>query len=66
MLGELIHDPEHGWIGKVDWSTQDVWKSGRRCRSRIISLWWGRPLVVPANETRRSTRRASRAMAERR
>ena len=30
MLGELIHDPEHGWIGKVDWSTQDVWKSGRR------------------------------------
>jgi hypothetical protein len=28
MRGELIHDPEPGWIGKVDWSTQDVWKSG--------------------------------------
>ena len=27
MGGELIHDPEHGWIGKVDWSTQDGWES---------------------------------------
>jgi len=27
VRGELIHDPEHGWIGQVDWSTQDVWES---------------------------------------
>ena len=24
VRGELVHDPEHGWIGQVDWSTQDV------------------------------------------
>jgi hypothetical protein len=27
VRGELMHDPEHGWIGQVDWSTQDVWES---------------------------------------
>jgi hypothetical protein len=27
VRGELVHDPDLGWIGKVDWSTQDVWKS---------------------------------------
>src|SRR3989337_538838 len=27
VRGELVHDPEHGWIGHVDWSTQDVWES---------------------------------------
>lgn len=27
VRGELAHDPELGWIGKVDWSTQDVWVS---------------------------------------
>jgi hypothetical protein len=27
VRGELVHDPEHGWIGQVDWSTQDVWES---------------------------------------
>jgi hypothetical protein len=27
VRGELAHDPEIGWIGKVDWSTQDVWES---------------------------------------
>lgn len=27
VRGELVYDPEHGWIGQVDWSTQDVWES---------------------------------------
>ncbi len=27
VRGELVHDPQLGWIGKVDWSTQDVWES---------------------------------------
>jgi hypothetical protein len=27
VRGELVHDPEHVWIGRVDWSTQDVWES---------------------------------------
>ena len=27
VRGELIHDPQAGWIAKVDWSTQDVWES---------------------------------------
>ena len=27
VRGELILDPQHGWIGQVDWSTQDVWES---------------------------------------
>jgi hypothetical protein len=27
VRGELMHDPELGWLGKVDWSTQDVWES---------------------------------------
>lgn len=27
VRGELAHDPQFGWIGKVDWSTQDVWES---------------------------------------
>jgi len=27
VRGELVHDPELGWIGKVDWSTRDVWES---------------------------------------
>jgi len=27
VRGQLIHDLEHGWIGQVDWSTQDVWGS---------------------------------------
>jgi hypothetical protein len=27
VRGELMHDPEMGWLGKVDWSTQDVWES---------------------------------------
>jgi hypothetical protein len=27
VRGELIQDSEHGWIGLVDWSTQDVWES---------------------------------------
>lgn len=27
VRGELVHDQQLGWIGKVDWSTQGVWKS---------------------------------------
>jgi len=27
VRGELVHDPQPGWIGKVDWSTQDVWEA---------------------------------------
>jgi hypothetical protein len=27
VRGELAHDLELGWIGEVDWSTQDVWES---------------------------------------
>jgi hypothetical protein len=27
VRGELVHDPQVGWVGKVDWSTQDVWES---------------------------------------
>jgi len=27
VRGELAHDPQLGWIGNVDWSTQDVWES---------------------------------------
>ena len=27
VRGKLIHDPELGWIGNVDWSTHDVWES---------------------------------------
>jgi hypothetical protein len=27
VRGELMLDPELGWLGKVDWSTQDVWES---------------------------------------
>jgi hypothetical protein len=34
VRGELIHDPEHGWIGHVDWSTQDVWESSPAGRRR--------------------------------
>ena len=26
VRGELILDPRLGWIGKVDWSTQDLWE----------------------------------------
>ena len=26
VRGELMHDPELGWIGNVDWSTQDTWE----------------------------------------
>jgi len=26
VRGALVHDPELGWIGKVDWSTQDIWE----------------------------------------
>ena len=26
VRGELVHDLELGWIGKVDWSTQDTWE----------------------------------------
>ena len=26
VRGELILDPEVGWLGTVDWSTQDVWE----------------------------------------
>lgn len=27
VRGEVIHDPLLGWMGQVDWSTQDVWES---------------------------------------
>ena len=27
VRGELVHDDELGWLGNVDWSTQDVWES---------------------------------------
>lgn len=27
VRGELVHDPQLGWIGDVDWSTQDTWES---------------------------------------
>ena len=27
VRGKLAHDPELGWIGKVDWATQDVWEA---------------------------------------
>jgi hypothetical protein len=39
VRGERVHDPEHGWIGQVDWSTQDVWESypARRRRSWVKS-----------------------------
>lgn len=23
--GELVHDPQLGWVGAADWNTQDVW-----------------------------------------
>jgi hypothetical protein len=26
VRGELVHDPGLGWLGKVDWSTQEVWE----------------------------------------
>ena len=26
VRGELVHDPQLGWIGKVDWLTQDIWE----------------------------------------
>lgn len=27
VRGDLVHDPELGWVGNADWATQDVWKS---------------------------------------
>ena len=27
VRGELVQDPQEGWIAKVDWSTQDVWET---------------------------------------
>lgn len=27
VRGKLVHDSQLGWIGEVDWSTQDVWGS---------------------------------------
>ena len=27
VRGELLHDPDLGWIGKVDRATQDIWES---------------------------------------
>jgi hypothetical protein len=37
VRGELVHDPRLGWIGQVDWSTQDVWESyPPHCSSRLI------------------------------
>ena len=27
VRGVLVHDPQLGWVGNVDWSTQDVWES---------------------------------------
>ena len=27
VRGELVHDDELGWVGQVDWSTQDTWES---------------------------------------
>ncbi|MPZ19256.1 MAG: hypothetical protein GEV06_15285 [Luteitalea sp.] len=27
VRGELVHDRQLGWMGKVDWSTQDLWES---------------------------------------
>lgn len=27
VRGRLLHDPDLGWVGEVDWSTQDVWES---------------------------------------
>jgi hypothetical protein len=27
VRGELIHDAQLGWVGQVDWSTQDVWET---------------------------------------
>ena len=33
VRGELILDPHLGWIGKVDWSTQDLWESYPRAVS---------------------------------
>ncbi|MGH9238012.1 MAG: hypothetical protein ACRD3G_08220 [Vicinamibacterales bacterium] len=27
VRGELVHDPQLGWLGQVDWSTQDVWEA---------------------------------------
>jgi len=27
VRGELLHDSQLGWMGKVDWSTQEVWRS---------------------------------------
>ena len=26
VRGKLVHDPQLGGIGKVDWSTQDIWE----------------------------------------
>jgi hypothetical protein len=27
VRGELVRDSRLGWLGKVDWSTQDTWES---------------------------------------
>jgi hypothetical protein len=27
VRGTLSYDPELGWVGEVDWATQDVWES---------------------------------------
>jgi hypothetical protein len=27
VRGELVDDPQLGWVGQVDWSTQDVWEA---------------------------------------
>ena len=42
VRGELVHDPEQGWIGKVDWSTQDVWDRTRP-PSPLAGEWSAKP-----------------------
>lgn len=27
VCGELVQDSELGWVGEVDWSTQEIWES---------------------------------------
>lgn len=27
VRGELTHDTRLGWVGKADWTTQDVWEA---------------------------------------
>jgi hypothetical protein len=27
VRGKLVRDPKLGWVGKIDWATQEVWEA---------------------------------------